>query len=208
MAEWASASQHAQPTHRASAGTAGTFGVPAGVSFERERFRCRAAHSSGRFRSGRATKHAKVALGVRNGRPLVCSGFALTRLQNLVSGVWLERRASVVAEASGRGLAHSGSHPLWAKRRRELDPMLGTTERGDQRRAREGLLSRGRCFGPGKSSPFTHCGGGTGLGRTGGAGLKSRRSSGGDGSIRGDGAPTEWRAENAHCTGGSAGRSE
>lgn len=30
--------------------------------------------------------------------------FALTRLQNLVSGVWLKRRVSVAAEASGRGL--------------------------------------------------------------------------------------------------------
>lgn len=30
------------------------------------------------------------------------------RLQILVSGVWLEKRASVVAEVSGRGLAQSG----------------------------------------------------------------------------------------------------
>lgn len=35
-------------------------------------------------------------------------GFRVERLQNLVSGVWLERRASVVAEASGRGLAQRG----------------------------------------------------------------------------------------------------
>lgn len=35
-------------------------------------------------------------------------GFRVEMLQNLVSGVWLERRASVVAEASGRGLAQSG----------------------------------------------------------------------------------------------------
>lgn len=35
-------------------------------------------------------------------------GFRVERLQNLVSGVWLERRASVAAEVSGRGLARSG----------------------------------------------------------------------------------------------------
>jgi hypothetical protein len=34
--------------------------------------------------------------------------FALTRLQNLVSGVWLKRRVSVAAEASGRGLVVGG----------------------------------------------------------------------------------------------------
>jgi hypothetical protein len=32
----------------------------------------------------------------------------LTRLQNLVSGVWLKKRVSVVAEASRRGLIVSG----------------------------------------------------------------------------------------------------
>ena len=37
-------------------------------------------------------------------------GFALTRLQNLVSGAWLKRRVSVAAEASGRGLVVGGSN--------------------------------------------------------------------------------------------------
>ena len=71
-------------------------------------------------------------------------GFRVEMLQNLVSGVWLERRASVVAEVSGRGLARSGEKPLRVKGRCELDPTFGTTERGDQRRAREGSRTRGR----------------------------------------------------------------
>lgn len=36
--------------------------------------------------------------------------FALTRLQNLVSGIWLKKRVSVAAEASGRGLIVGGSN--------------------------------------------------------------------------------------------------
>ena len=35
-------------------------------------------------------------------------GFRVERLQNLVSGVWLKKRASVAAEVSGRGLARGG----------------------------------------------------------------------------------------------------
>jgi hypothetical protein len=38
------------------------------------------------------------------------SVFALTRLQNLVSGVWLKKRVSVAAEASRRGLVVGGSN--------------------------------------------------------------------------------------------------
>ena len=45
-------------------------------------------------------------------------GFRVERLQNLVSGVWLKKRASVAAEASGRGLARVG----------KTDPCEGTTE--------------------------------------------------------------------------------
>jgi hypothetical protein len=36
--------------------------------------------------------------------------FALTRLQNLVSSVWLKKRVSVAAEASRRGLVVGGSN--------------------------------------------------------------------------------------------------
>jgi hypothetical protein len=38
------------------------------------------------------------------------SDFALTRLQNLVSSVWLKKRVSVAAEASRRGLVVGGSN--------------------------------------------------------------------------------------------------
>lgn len=34
--------------------------------------------------------------------------FRVERLQNLVSGVWLKKQASVAAEVSGRGLARGG----------------------------------------------------------------------------------------------------
>jgi hypothetical protein len=36
--------------------------------------------------------------------------FALTRLQNLVSSVWLKKRVSVAAEMSRRGLVVGGSN--------------------------------------------------------------------------------------------------
>lgn len=62
----------------------------------------------GRLRSGRASESSE-SIDSREERSHVgVPGFALKRLQNLVSGVWLERRASVAAEASGRGLAFGG----------------------------------------------------------------------------------------------------
>jgi len=107
VAESASASQHAQPTHCILAGTAGTFGVPVGVFSERKRFRRRAAHSSVDF--GRVSIEGSESVSSSEEWSSVgVLGFRVDKLQNLVSDVWLEKRASVVAEASGRGLAQSG----------------------------------------------------------------------------------------------------
>jgi hypothetical protein len=107
-AELASASQHAN----ADSLLPGRYGrrlrgVSRGLP-KNGRFRCRTAHSSDDLgRVGQASR-AK-AFGSREERSHVgVPGFALKRLQNLVSGVWLERRASVAAEASGRGLAFGG----------------------------------------------------------------------------------------------------
>ena len=47
------------------------------------------------------------------------SDFALTRLQNLVSGVWLKKRVSVAAETSRRGLVVGGSNRQGRKDRRK-----------------------------------------------------------------------------------------
>jgi len=59
---------------------------------------------------GEQTKRAKVIVSCEVLSLVGVSGFALTRLQNLVSGVWLKRRVSVAAEASGRGLVVGGSN--------------------------------------------------------------------------------------------------
>lgn len=56
------------------------------------------------------TKRAKAFVSCEELSLVGVSGFALKRLQNLVSGVWLKRRVSVAAEASGRGLVVSGSN--------------------------------------------------------------------------------------------------
>lgn len=72
------------------------------------RFRCRTAHGSVRLRSGRATKRAKAFVSGEGRSHVGVPGFRVDRLQNLVSGVWLKRRVSVAAEASGRGLDREG----------------------------------------------------------------------------------------------------
>jgi hypothetical protein len=53
---------------------------------------------------GSATGRAKAIVSCEVLSLVGVPVFALTRLQNLVSGVWLKRRVSVAAEASGRGL--------------------------------------------------------------------------------------------------------
>jgi len=108
-------------THCSSAGAAGAFGAPAEVS-RRERFRCRTAHSSDDFGWVGQTSRAK-AFGSCEERSFVgVPGFRVDRLQNLVSGVWLERRASVAAEVSGRGLAFGGSLPPRSERTSSAGP--------------------------------------------------------------------------------------
>jgi len=52
--------------------------------------------------------------------PVGVSDFRVERLQNLVSGVWPKRRASVAAEVSGRGLVGGGQN-----RRRRSDVEIG-----------------------------------------------------------------------------------
>lgn len=59
---------------------------------------------------GERTKRAKAFVSCEVLSFVGVSGFALTRLQNLVSGVWLKRQVSVAAEASGRGLVVGGSN--------------------------------------------------------------------------------------------------
>jgi len=73
-------------------------------------FRCCTAHGSVRLRSNQATKRAKAFVSCEVLSLVGVPGLALTRLQNLVSSVWLKKRASVVAEASGRGLVVGGSN--------------------------------------------------------------------------------------------------
>jgi hypothetical protein len=57
---------------------------------------------------GRANEASESIVSCEVLSLVVVSDFALTRLQNLVSGVWLKKRVSVVAEASRRGLIVSG----------------------------------------------------------------------------------------------------
>jgi hypothetical protein len=98
----------------------------------------------------------KHLVHVRDVRSLVCPGFALTRLQNLVSGVWLERRASVVAEASGRGLGSGGSIPPSVEMTSSAEPGWEQKRRtGNQQKAREEFLARGRRLGSRSVVTFT-----------------------------------------------------
>jgi hypothetical protein len=71
------------------------------------------------------------------------SGFALTRLQNLVSSVWLKKRVSVAAEASRRGLVVGGSNLQRRKDSRKTQLRAGPG-RGDS--------GRGTSEGPEKGS--------------------------------------------------------
>jgi hypothetical protein len=57
-----------------------------------------------------ATKRAKAFVSGEVLSLVGVPGLALTRVQNLVSSVWLKKRVSVVAEASGRGLGVGGSN--------------------------------------------------------------------------------------------------
>jgi len=59
---------------------------------------------------GEQTGWAKVIVPCEVLSLVGVSDFALTRLQNLVSGVWLKKRVSVAAETSRRGLAVGGSN--------------------------------------------------------------------------------------------------
>lgn len=108
---WPLASQHAEsrltdprPVWQAPSGCQLGF-IP-----KQGGFRCCTAHSSIRRKSKRATKRAKAFVSCEELSLVGVSDFALTRLQNLVSGVWLKRRVSVAAEASGRGLVVGGSN--------------------------------------------------------------------------------------------------
>lgn len=106
--ELASASQHAKLTHRAPAGAAGAFGASAGIFSTRGSLG--AAPLTVRSGFGRVgqTKRAKAIVSCEESPHVGVPGFRVERLQNLVSGVWLKRRASVAAEASGRGLGGEG----------------------------------------------------------------------------------------------------
>lgn len=73
-------------------------------------FRCCTAHSSVRRKSGRETERAKAFVSCEVLSLVGVSVFALKRLQNLVSSVWLKKRVSVAAETSRRGLGVGGSN--------------------------------------------------------------------------------------------------
>lgn len=55
-----------------------------------------------------ATGRAKASFSCEGSSFDGVPGFALTRLQNLASGVGSKKRASVAAEVSGRGLVRGG----------------------------------------------------------------------------------------------------
>jgi hypothetical protein len=100
VAELASASLYATTlTHCSSAGTAGAFGAPAGV-LSKGRVSVSYRSQLGRLRSGRASRRAKASFRVEVLSFVGVLGFALTRLQNLTSGVWLEKATSVAAEVA------------------------------------------------------------------------------------------------------------
>jgi hypothetical protein len=101
--EWsesASASQHATTlAHRSSVGTAGAFGAPAGI-FSREKVSVSYRSQLGSASVGSGGE-ASESIASREEQSFVgVLGFALTRLQNLTSVVWLKKRASVAAEAA------------------------------------------------------------------------------------------------------------
>jgi len=108
---WPLASQHAEsrltsprPVQQAPSGCQLGF-IP-----KQDGFRCCTAHSSIRRKSRRANEASESFVSCEVLSLVGVSGFALTRLQNLVSGVWLKRRVSVAAEASGRGLVVGSSN--------------------------------------------------------------------------------------------------
>jgi hypothetical protein len=59
---------------------------------------------------GSGTERAKAFVSCEVLSLVGVSVFALKRLQNLVSSVWLKKRVSVAAEASRRGLVVGGSN--------------------------------------------------------------------------------------------------
>ena len=109
---WPLASQHAEsrltaprPVWQAPSGRQPEF-IP-----KKGGFRCCTAHSSVRRKSdNERTEWAKAFVSCEVLSFVGVSVFALTRLQNLVSGVWLKKRVSVAAEASRRGLVVGGSN--------------------------------------------------------------------------------------------------
>jgi hypothetical protein len=108
---WPLASQHAESRLTAPRPV---WQVPSGCQLgfisKQGGFRCCTAHSSIRRKSRRANEASENVVSCEVLSFVGVSGFALTRLQNLVSGVWLKRQVSVVAEASGRGLVVGGSN--------------------------------------------------------------------------------------------------
>jgi hypothetical protein len=65
--------------------------------------------------------------------------FALTRLQNLVSSVWLKKRVSVAAEASRRGLVVGGSNCQRRRDSRKTELRAGPGRGDSGRGTSEGL---------------------------------------------------------------------
>ena len=117
---WPLASQHAEsrltdprPVWQAPSG------CQPKVASKQGDFWCCTAHGLVRRKSGRVTRRAKAFVSCEVLLLIGVSDFALTRLQNLASGAWLKRRASVAAEASGRGLVVGGSNCQRRKDRRK-----------------------------------------------------------------------------------------
>jgi len=93
-------------THCSSAGTAGTFGVPA-WAFSNGGSSGVVPLTARGF--GRLSYEASESIVSGEGSSFDgVPGFALTRLQNLASSVGSKKRVSVAAGASGRGLVRGG----------------------------------------------------------------------------------------------------
>lgn len=99
-AESASASQYATTlTPCSSVGTAGAFGAPAEI-FSREKVSVSYRSQLGSASVGSGSE-ASESIVSREGQSFGgVLGFALTRLQNLTSGVWLKMPALVAAKAA------------------------------------------------------------------------------------------------------------